>query len=201
VEPGRRPLFSTREVASTRPLPWRFPGVARVHARSLATRIVLQTTVFECGEMRRETSRVSFLMCPFCVRAPSSVLATYLSNTARRDLRRDRQSRGASGVRARAGNSYFKPFRGARLELIRASANGSAGTVLASSGARRPTRRLARASTSLGGNRRPCGGRGPKVPHVTTISNAGAEFVSFPNGRKYMENRDQLLWSPVNPAA
>jgi hypothetical protein len=27
------------------------------------------------------------------------------------------------------------------------------------------------------------------------------EFASFPNGRKYMENRDQLLWSPVNPAA
>jgi hypothetical protein len=27
------------------------------------------------------------------------------------------------------------------------------------------------------------------------------EFVSFPNGMKYMENRDQLLWSPVNPAA
>jgi hypothetical protein len=26
-------------------------------------------------------------------------------------------------------------------------------------------------------------------------------FVSFPNGRKYMGNRDQLLWSPVNPAA
>jgi len=28
-----------------------------------------------------------------------------------------------------------------------------------------------------------------------------AGFVSFPNGRNYMENRDQLLWSPVNPAA
>lgn len=41
----------------------------------------------------------------------------------------------------------------------------------------------------------------PKVPHVTTISNARAGFVSFLNGRKYMENRDQLLWSPVNPAA
>jgi hypothetical protein len=42
---------------------------------------------------------------------------------------------------------------------------------------------------------------GPKVPQVTTISSARAEFVSFPNGRKYMENRDRLLWSPVNPAA
>ena len=27
------------------------------------------------------------------------------------------------------------------------------------------------------------------------------EFVSFPNGRKSMENREQLLWSPVNAAA
>jgi hypothetical protein len=53
---------------STPSLPWRFPGGMGVHARSLATRIVLQTTLFECGEMRRETSRVSFLMCPFCVR-------------------------------------------------------------------------------------------------------------------------------------
>jgi hypothetical protein len=28
--------------------------------------------------MRRETSRVSFLMCPFCVRTLSSVSATHL---------------------------------------------------------------------------------------------------------------------------
>jgi hypothetical protein len=27
------------------------------------------------------------------------------------------------------------------------------------------------------------------------------EFVSFANGRKYIENRDQLLWSPVDPTA
>jgi hypothetical protein len=27
------------------------------------------------------------------------------------------------------------------------------------------------------------------------------KFVSFPNGGKYLENRDQLLWSPVDPAA
>jgi hypothetical protein len=39
------------------------------------------------------------------------------------------------------------------------------------------------------------------VPHVATISNARAEFVSFPNGREYVEDRDQLLWSPVNAAA
>jgi hypothetical protein len=29
--------------------------------------------------MRRETSRVSFLMCPFCVRILSSILATVSS--------------------------------------------------------------------------------------------------------------------------
>jgi len=29
--------------------------------------------------MRREASRMSFLMCPFCVRAPSSDLTTYSS--------------------------------------------------------------------------------------------------------------------------
>jgi hypothetical protein len=74
---------------STPSLPWRFPGVTRGHARSLATRIVLQTTLFECGEMRRETSRVSFLMCPFCVRASLSDEATaghqpFGSRTARR---------------------------------------------------------------------------------------------------------------------
>jgi hypothetical protein len=36
--------------------------------RSLATHILLQIAPFEGPEMRRETSRASFLMCPFCVR-------------------------------------------------------------------------------------------------------------------------------------
>jgi hypothetical protein len=31
----------------------------------------------EVSMMRREASRVSFLMCPFCVRSPSSESATY----------------------------------------------------------------------------------------------------------------------------
>jgi hypothetical protein len=35
--------------------------------------------LFGPPRMRREASRVSFLMCPFCVRVPSSVLATSLS--------------------------------------------------------------------------------------------------------------------------
>jgi hypothetical protein len=51
------------------PLPWRFLGVTRVHARSLATQFFLQIGPNEASRMRRETSRVSFLMCPFCVRA------------------------------------------------------------------------------------------------------------------------------------
>jgi hypothetical protein len=39
----------------------------------------------------------------------------------------------------------------------------------------------------------------PRCRMSRRFSNARAEFVGFPNGRKYME--DQLLWSPVNPAA
>jgi hypothetical protein len=57
-------------------LPWRFPGVARVHARSRPTEFRLEIRPFPAVRMRRETSRVSFLMCPFCVRASSSHLTT-----------------------------------------------------------------------------------------------------------------------------
>jgi hypothetical protein len=53
---------------STPSLPWRFRGVTRVHARSLKTHLLLQIGPFSSGAMRREASRVSFLMCPFCVR-------------------------------------------------------------------------------------------------------------------------------------
>jgi transposase len=53
---------------STPSLPWRFRGVTRVHVRSLATQFFLQIGPSEESGMRRETSRVSFLMCPFCVR-------------------------------------------------------------------------------------------------------------------------------------
>ena len=48
----------------------------RVHARSSATRFLLQIESFEQEGMCRETSRVWFLMCPFCVRSPSSDLTT-----------------------------------------------------------------------------------------------------------------------------
>jgi hypothetical protein len=54
---------------STPSLPLRFRGVTRVHARSLATPFLLQIGPILTPEMRRETSRVSFLMCPFGVRA------------------------------------------------------------------------------------------------------------------------------------
>jgi hypothetical protein len=60
-----------------------------VHARSLATRFSLQIRLRLALNMRRETSRVSFLMCPFCVRAPSSDLATAPLDDARHDVRRD----------------------------------------------------------------------------------------------------------------
>ena len=44
-------------------------------------------------------------------------------------------------------------------------------------------------------------GEGSTFAHLLTPWGMMLEFVSFPNGRKSMENRDQLLWSPVNPAA
>jgi hypothetical protein len=61
---------------STPSLPWRFLGVTRVHARSLATHILLQIGLLLPLGMRSKASRVSFLMCPFCVRGSLSVLTT-----------------------------------------------------------------------------------------------------------------------------
>jgi hypothetical protein len=43
---------------------------------SFATQFFLQIDTNEFSRVRREASRVSFLMCPFCVRAQSSVVAT-----------------------------------------------------------------------------------------------------------------------------
>jgi hypothetical protein len=63
---------------STPSLPWRFRGVTRDHARSLATHFRLQIGSFWRRGMRRETSGVSFLMCPFCVRALMPGEATHL---------------------------------------------------------------------------------------------------------------------------
>ena len=39
------------------------------HARSSATQFLLQVVTIDGSRMCRETSRVSFLMCPFCVHA------------------------------------------------------------------------------------------------------------------------------------
>jgi hypothetical protein len=63
-------------VGSTTSLPWRFRGVTRVHARSCAAQFLLQIGLNEAPTMRREWSRVSFLMCPFCVRAWLLALTT-----------------------------------------------------------------------------------------------------------------------------
>jgi hypothetical protein len=52
-------------------------GVTRVHARSSATRFSLQISPIRRRTMRREASRVSFLMCPFCVRLALLAEATY----------------------------------------------------------------------------------------------------------------------------
>src|SRR6266545_5286275 len=60
-----------------------FRGVTRVHARSSATQFLLQFDLIRAPLVCRETSRVSFLMCPFCVRATASVLATHLCDVTR----------------------------------------------------------------------------------------------------------------------
>jgi hypothetical protein len=61
---------------STSSLPWRFRGVTRVHARPSATQFLLQIRPIQAENMRREASRVSFLMCPFCVRGGLLLLTT-----------------------------------------------------------------------------------------------------------------------------
>jgi hypothetical protein len=50
---------------------------------TIATPFLLQIAVNEVSMMRREASRVSFLMCPFCVRAPSSALTTHFAGNVR----------------------------------------------------------------------------------------------------------------------
>ena len=54
--------------SNRRPPPYH-RGVTRVHARSFATQFLLHIGMKCASRMRRETPRVSFLMCPFCVRA------------------------------------------------------------------------------------------------------------------------------------
>jgi hypothetical protein len=57
---------------STASLPWRFLRVTRVHTRSRATRSFLQIRLIWPLQICRGASRVSFLMCPFCVCASVS---------------------------------------------------------------------------------------------------------------------------------
>jgi hypothetical protein len=59
-----------------------FRGVKRGHARSLATQFLLQIALVQAVEMRREASRVSFLMCPFCVRVVLPTKTTPLRQRA-----------------------------------------------------------------------------------------------------------------------
>jgi hypothetical protein len=53
-----------------------FESVTRVHARSSPAPFLPQIEPFERLEIRREASRVSFLMCPFCVRGALLAWAT-----------------------------------------------------------------------------------------------------------------------------
>jgi hypothetical protein len=61
---------------STPSLPWKFRSVTRVHARSFATQFFLQIRLSQAVARRGETTRVSFLMCPFCVRRLVSIQTT-----------------------------------------------------------------------------------------------------------------------------
>jgi len=69
---------------ATPSLPWKFASDTRVHARSLATQFPLQIKLIRSTSMRRETSRMSFAMCPFCVRGLVSNSATEALAHARR---------------------------------------------------------------------------------------------------------------------
>jgi catechol 2,3-dioxygenase-like lactoylglutathione lyase family enzyme len=45
------------------------------------------------------------------------------------------------------------------------------------------------------------GGEGSSFAHFLSPWGMLLEFVSFPNGKKYMEGRERLLWRPQDPAA
>ena len=79
AEPSKRP---PPYHGGSAPLPWRFRDVMRVHARSLATRFLLQIRSLCAVEIRREASRVAFLMCPLCVRAVLPGKATLIQIAA-----------------------------------------------------------------------------------------------------------------------
>jgi hypothetical protein len=106
-----RALFRTR--TETPSLPWRFRGVTRVHARSLATQFFLQIHLIRLQTMRREASCVSFLMCPFCVRGRVPVETTKREPETARSLRRVRRrlSRGGQLGSARLRRDREGPSR------------------------------------------------------------------------------------------
>jgi hypothetical protein len=73
---GTLPKPSDGLEPSTPSLPWKFGSVTRVDARSRGTQFRLQMGPIRRLAMRRETSRVSFLMCPFCVREALTTVTT-----------------------------------------------------------------------------------------------------------------------------
>jgi hypothetical protein len=70
---------------STPSLPCRFWGGKGVHARSSATPFLLLIRSFVVPRPCRETSRVSFLMCPFCVRGLLSSYKTHQQARGQRE--------------------------------------------------------------------------------------------------------------------
>jgi hypothetical protein len=68
----------------------RFPGVLRVHARSLAAQFLLQIGANETSRMRRAAPPVSLLMCPFCVRTAVPNKATCIRSQVGRIHQCDR---------------------------------------------------------------------------------------------------------------
>ena len=115
---------------STPSLPWRFSGVTRDHARSSETQFYLQINNFGWQAVGREASRVSFLMCPFCVRVLSPGKATPAKadggcislcySTLRRWLGRD--SRGCLRAAARWSRSSASRWEASAASLSAASA-------------------------------------------------------------------------------
>jgi hypothetical protein len=104
---------------ATPSLPWRFRGVTRVHSRSLATYFPLQIGSILVAGMRRETSRVSFLMCPFCVRAlvPSAttqLIHVLIGSEHHPEPLNCRRCHGGRPLAARAGSL---PYRRSRVRV------------------------------------------------------------------------------------
>jgi hypothetical protein len=74
---------SDRRARRNSPRPSRSGPRRQTYQRAQRPRIGRRLDLIRAPLVCRETSRVSFLMCPFCVRATSSALATYLCDVAR----------------------------------------------------------------------------------------------------------------------